>query len=105
MATPPISTREVLLLLLNAYRWPCHNMYDVREAELAEAEALAKARHAVPSPDDPPEFAAWLTALLAPDRTAEAREEAFDAICEYFDPENREGGQGMPSQHHSPQSA
>jgi len=79
-------------------------MYDVREAELAEAEALAKATHAVPSPDDPPEFASWLRALLAPDRTAETREEAFNGICEFFDPEDREAGQGMPSQHHSPPS-
>ncbi len=62
-------------------------MYDVRAAEIEEAEALAKARHAVPSSDDPPEFAAWLTALLAPGRTAETREETFDAICDYIDPE------------------
>ncbi len=59
----------------------------MRAAEIEEAEALAKAKHAVPSSDDPPEFASWLRALLAPDRTAETREEAFDAICEYFDPE------------------
>ncbi len=104
MTTPPLATREVLILLLNAYRSPCRNMYDVREAELAEADALAKARHAVPSPDDPPEFAAWLTALLAPDRTAETREEAFDAISAFFDPEDREVGQGMQFQYHSPQS-
>jgi hypothetical protein len=41
----------------------------------------------VHSSDDPPEFALWIAALLASDRTAENREETFGAICEYFDPE------------------
>jgi len=68
-------------------------MYDVREADLEEAEALARARHAVPSTADPPEFARWLMALLSQDRTTETRKTTFDAMHNYFDPEERDIGQ------------
>ena len=90
MMDGPISVREVLMLLLNADKYPRYNAHDWQEADLWEEEALAKAKTAHSSSDDPPEFTHWLAALQQPGRTSETREAVFQAMHDYFEPEGAE---------------
>jgi hypothetical protein len=50
-----------------------------------EAAALEKAATAVPSPDDPPEFARGLEALQRRELSEGDREKIYLAIHDYFD--------------------
>jgi hypothetical protein len=90
MVEAAISMRDAVLEVWKTDRIPCNNMYDAREIKQAEAEALAKAVDAVPSPDDPPEFAVWLDTLRRPNLTNTEWDEVFDAMYAYFEPD--EGG-------------
>jgi len=50
-----------------------------------EVEALAETEFAIPSADDPQEFAVWLAALRNPDLSVDEREEIYWALHDYFD--------------------
>ena len=84
-----MTVRDVLLLVLQADRYPILGNEDVPVVIRMEQEALQKAETAVASPDDPPEFVRWLEALRKPGLGNEAREEVMVAMGEYFDPEER----------------
>ncbi len=86
-AETAITIRDVLRLLLAADSYPCLGNGDWRVADLLEAEALEKAKSAVPSPDDPPEFRRWLAALLDPATTQDQRDEVLGSLYDLFDPE------------------
>jgi hypothetical protein len=79
-----ISVREVLRLLWEADCYPRIGNHDWVVGAAMEDEALAKAEFAVPSPDDPPEFAAWLVALRNRDLSVDEREELYWALHDYF---------------------
>jgi hypothetical protein len=51
------------------------------------AEALARAGKAVPASGDPPEFAAWITALRYPRLPKGDRDDIMSAIYDLFDPD------------------
>jgi hypothetical protein len=52
-------------------------------------DALEKARVAVLSPDDPPEFARWAQGTPKADLTSNEQEEIIWALYDYFEPEDR----------------
>ena len=58
-----VTVREVLRLLLVVDAFPRQDNTDWERARELEAAALAKGEGATGSPDDPPEFWAWLNAL------------------------------------------
>ena len=66
----------------NAY--PRIGNEDWPAAERMEAAALKKTETAVPSADDPPEFAVWLIALQRPGLPVNEREEIYWAIHDDF---------------------
>lgn len=80
--TAPISVRQVLSLFLQAYQYPHLGNEDQREAMRLEEEARSQAVHAVPSPDDPPEFQAWLNILINPVNPANEREAVYFAMLD-----------------------
>lgn len=84
--TTPITTREVLRLVWEADSYPHLGNEDERVSILLMREALAKAEHAVPGPDDPPEFATWLTALRNGNLTFDQRDTIMEALYDLFDP-------------------
>jgi hypothetical protein len=88
-ATPAtaITVRDVLRLVWEADCYPCLGNGDDKVAQRLEDEALAKAADAIPSPDDPPEFMQWLTALKDPSRRNSERNTIMDALYDLFDPE------------------
>lgn len=90
----PVTVREVLCRLIAADRYPCVGNADWREAELLEQDALALAPTAIASPDDPPQFAAWLAALGGPDGR-QHRQAVFDAIYDYLDASEASGEQPL----------
>ena len=51
-----------------------------------DAEALERAGASVQTPDDPPEFAAWIAALCDPKLPDDEREDILSAIYDVFDP-------------------
>lgn len=81
-----ISVRDVLLLILEADKYPRLGNEDWPVAAALEREALERAKTSVPSADDPPEFQRWLQALLRPSLTADEREEIIWAMYDYFEP-------------------
>jgi hypothetical protein len=85
--TAPITVREALRLLWEADRYPIRGNEDLRPALALEKEARARAASAIPSPDDPPEFARWLAALRDQSRPEPEREAAMEALYDLFDPE------------------
>jgi hypothetical protein len=85
-----MSVREVICRVVAADRYPCLGNADWREAEVLEQEALALAATAIPSPNDPPEFAAWLAALNGPEGR-ERRQAVFDAIYDFEGAEHAAG--------------
>lgn len=89
-ADQPVPVREVVRRLIAADRYPCLANADWREAEILEDEALALAANAIASPDDPPEFAAWLAALSGPDGR-QRRQAVFGAIYDYLEAEEVAG--------------
>jgi hypothetical protein len=82
----PITVREVLCLVLEADQYPCIGNEDWPKAERMSAAALEKAKIAVSSPDDPPEFLLWLQGLQKPGLTHIEREEILWAMYDYFEP-------------------
>jgi hypothetical protein len=76
-------------LLLEADKYACTGNEDVPMAIAMTRDALEKAKMAVLSADDPPEFARWLKELQMPDLTSNAHEEIIWALYDYFEPENR----------------
>ena len=84
--TTPITTREVLRLVWEADSYPHLGNEDERVSILLMREALAKAEHAMPGPDDPPEFAIWLTALRNGNLTFDQRDTIMEALYDLFDP-------------------
>jgi hypothetical protein len=82
---PAITVREVLRLLLEADSYPRLGNQDWREADIMEAEALAKAATAIASPGDPPEFARWLATLRDPLPSDDERAEIMSAIYDLFE--------------------
>lgn len=83
----PLTVRDVLRLVWEADGYPCLGNGDDRVAQRLEDEALAKATDAVSSPDDPPEFRQWLTALQDPSLRNPERDRIIDGLYELFDPE------------------
>jgi len=86
-AAAPITIREALRLLWEADRYPIRGNEDLRPALALEKEARARAAIAIPSPNDPPEFAGWLATLLDQSRPEPEREAAMEALYDLFDPE------------------
>ncbi len=84
----PISIREVLRLLWEADSYPQLGNEDNRVADRLEREALAKAKHAVPSPDDPPEFSNWLAVLHDRSLPNDDRETVMWTRYDLSDPES-----------------
>ncbi len=88
----PITVREVLRLLLEADSYPCLGNGDWRVCQAMEADALKLTPQAIPSPDDPPEFGRWMETLLKPHVTGAEKDEIYDALHEFFEPEPAEAG-------------
>jgi len=78
----PISVRQALGLFLQAYQYPHLGNEDRREAMLLEEEARAQAVHAAPSPNDPPEFKAWLSVLTNPASRVDELETVYFAMLD-----------------------
>jgi hypothetical protein len=53
----PLTVRQALRLFWEAEHYPILCNEDARDSRALEREAVAKAAHAIPSPDDPPELA------------------------------------------------
>jgi hypothetical protein len=85
-AAKSITDREALRLFWEADRYPILGNHDLREAEALDREAAAKAATAVPSPDDPPEFREWLTALSSERLTQNERDDIMEELYALFDP-------------------
>jgi hypothetical protein len=92
---PPITVRDALRLFWEVDRYPILGNEDLQVACLLEEEARAKAAHAVPAPDDPPEFALLLATLCGRTDTR-AHDDAISALYDLFDPEREPGGAGEP---------
>lgn len=86
-AAAAITVREALRLFREADRYPIRGNEDLRPALSLEKEARARAATAIPSPDDPPEFARWLATLLDRSAPEPEREAAMEALYDLFDPE------------------
>jgi len=80
-----VTIREVLRLLLVVDSFPRQDIADRERAQELEAAALAKGESATGSPDDPPEFRAWLDALRRPDIRNDEREAVYDAMYDFFE--------------------
>jgi hypothetical protein len=85
--TPPLTMRDALRLIWDADRYPILGNEDARVAMRMSAAALAQAERAVPVPGDPPEFPAWITALLNPRLPKGERDDIMSAIYNLFDPD------------------
>jgi len=79
--------RDALRPIWEADRYPIPGNEDARAAVRMSAEALARAGEAVPASDDPPEFMAWIAALLNPRLPKGEREDIMSAIYDLFDPD------------------
>ena len=82
----PATVQEILLLVLEADKYPRLGNEDWVVAVRMEAAALMQARTAVSSPSDPLEFAGWLETLRKPNLRLEEREHVMDALRDYFEP-------------------
>jgi hypothetical protein len=85
----PLTACEVFQLLLEADEYTCAGNEDVPVVIALTRDALEKARMAVVSPDDRPEFARWLWELQRPDLTNNEQEKIIWALYDYFEPEDR----------------
>jgi hypothetical protein len=83
--TAPITAREALRLIWEADRYPIRGNEDGRASAALEKEAHVRAATARISPDDPPEFAKWIAALLDPKLAESEREEIMSAIYDLFE--------------------
>jgi hypothetical protein len=84
-----ITVRDVLRLLLATDSYPCLGNGDWHVCDLLEAEALEKARTAVPCADDPPAFGPWLETLQKHGLHNPEREEVYFALHDFFDNADR----------------
>jgi Family of unknown function (DUF6088) len=84
--TAPITAREALRLVWEAERYPIRGNEDWRTAAALAREALVRAATATASPDDPPEFGLWLTALCSGQLTPDERDRIMGEIYALFDP-------------------
>ena len=84
----PLTFREALCKVWQADKYPILGNADWPAAARADAEALALAATAIPSPDDPPEFALWLAILLKPGLKSNERGEVMTALHDFFDPDD-----------------
>jgi hypothetical protein len=88
---PPLDVQSGLKLVrkgeLLKLGYPILGNEDWRASDRLREEALAKAAHAVPSPDDPPEFTGWLTTLRDRSLPNHDRQAAMPALYDLFDPE------------------
>jgi hypothetical protein len=84
---PPLTMGEALRQIWLADKYQILGNEDWRAAARLTAEALEKAGTAVPAPDDPPEFAKWITTLRDPHVPGDVREEIMSALHDMFDPE------------------
>lgn len=83
-AAAPLTVREALRLFWEAEHYPIRGNEDVRVAERMDREALAKAEGAIPSPNDPPEFAQWLATLRDPRVPNDVRGDILFALDPFF---------------------
>ncbi len=83
----PITVREALHLFWEADHYPIPGNADARDACALDQEARAKAAHAIPSPDDPPEFAHWLVVLRDPLLSNDGWDDIMSALRDLFEPE------------------
>jgi hypothetical protein len=79
--------RDALRQIWEADRYPILGNEDARVAARMSAEALAQAGKAVRASDDPPEFVAWIAALLNPRLPKGERDDMMSAIYDLFDPD------------------
>ena len=86
-AQTPLTMREALRRIWEADKYPILGNEDWRHAAILDREALDAAAAAVASPDDPPEFAAWVAALRDPALPGDERECIMFALHDLFDPE------------------
>ena len=87
-AKAPLTFRDALHKVWQADKYPILGNEDWRAAARLDAEALEMAATAIPSPDDPPEFALWLAILLKPGVKNDERGEVMTALHDFFDPED-----------------
>lgn len=80
-----VTVREILRLLLVVDAFPRQDNTDWERARELEAAALAKGEGAIGSPDDPPDFRAWLDALRRPGIRNDEREAIYNAMYDYFE--------------------
>jgi hypothetical protein len=84
---PALTLREALRQIWVAAKYPIRGNEDWRAAEAADAAALQLAGTALPTPDDPPEFAQWIAALRNPHLPDDEREDIMSAIYDLFEPD------------------
>ena len=84
---PPLTLRAALRGIWEADKYPIRGNEDWRVAARLDAEALEKAASAVPTSDDPPEFARWIATLRDPQVPRDVREQTMSALHDLFDPE------------------
>ena len=83
----PPTLRQALRRIWEADKYPILGNEDWRQAAILDRAALDTAAAAVPSPDDPPEFAARVAALRDPGLPGDERERIMFALHDLFDPE------------------
>jgi hypothetical protein len=86
-SSAPLTARELFLLVLEVDKFPIKGNEDVPVSRDMVRDALEKAKTAVLSPDDPPEFAEWLKALQDPTLTINFPEDTVWALYGHFEPE------------------
>ena len=82
-ASELISAREALRAFWEADSYPILGNEDVPVSRRLMAAAMEKIKAAVPSLDDPPEFAAWLAVLLL-DKSTDERDDVVGATHDFF---------------------
>lgn len=88
-ASGPVSTRKVIRLIWEADSYPILGNEDIPVSRRLMAAAMAEIGMAVPSVDDPPEFALWLAVLQRAGASLEEREDVIWAIHDFFRAEEK----------------
>ena len=87
MNTTDVSAlHEALRGIWQAARYPILSNEDWAVGQRLDREALARAATAVPTPNDPPEFARWISALCDPKLPDSEHEAIMEAIYNLFEP-------------------
>jgi hypothetical protein len=87
-APEPISAREALRAFWEADSYPILGNEDGRVFQRLMAAAMEKVRAATAAPNDPPEFAIWLT-VLRRDKSTDEREDVVEFIHDFFRAEGK----------------